>query len=273
MIRTLLVFWFIAYCFRIRTGPWRFFRLNADFFNVEKGIYSKFDMDRYIPKKWRLEQQLFHESLIPTNYPVFVKPEWGQNSYGIKRIDCHESFKQLTPKLKLGNTRFLVQEAAREGREFEVFYLRSAKNSDDYSVLSITEVMNIGEEEYPINSIHNPESRYVDRTGELTEEERLLLWKYIKSIGYFRIARCGLRADTVKELLRGNFHVIEINLFLPMPLYLCDNNVNFKDKYRFIKKSMLYSAELVKELPVEQEHSSIFFRKLITHYRVKSWPH
>ena len=273
MIRTLLVFWFIAYCLRIRTGPWRFFRLNADYFNVEKGIYSKFDMDRYIPKRWRLKQQLFNESVVPNSFPVFVKPEWGQNSYGIQRVDSPESFKELTPRLTAGKTRFLVQEAAKEGREFEIFYLRSAKNSDDYSILSITEVLNTGDEEFPINSIHNPESRYVDRTHEFSEEDRQLIWSYIKTIGCFRIARCGLRANTISEMLSGKFHVIEINLFLPMPLYLCDEKVGFMDKYRFIKKSMWYSAQLVKGLPEEREHSSIFFRKLITHYRVKSWPH
>lgn len=272
MIRTLLVFWFIAHCFRIRTGPWRFFRLNADFFNIEKGMYSKIDMDRYIPPKWRLEQTIFSEKMIPTSYPVFIKPEWGQNSYGIRRIDTAENYKEIAPKLHSGRTRFIVQEAAKEGREFEIFYLRSPKNSDEFSILSITEVVNSGTDTFPINSIHNPETRYIDRTSEFTKEQQQVIWKYLKTIGGFRIARCGLRANDVQQLLQGNFHIIEINLFLPMPLYLCDDSVPFKEKYRFIKKSMLHSAELVKGLPVERRHSSIFFRKIIMHYKVKTWP-
>jgi hypothetical protein len=44
-------------------------------------------MDARIPKKWRLKQDYFDKNNLPETFPVFLKPEWGQNSNGIIKIN------------------------------------------------------------------------------------------------------------------------------------------------------------------------------------------
>lgn len=82
MLRSLLVFWFIFYSLRYRTKPWNFFQLNHTYFNKGKNIFSKMDLDRHIPYQWGLKQYLDDGKIVP-EFPVFVKPEWGQNSHGV----------------------------------------------------------------------------------------------------------------------------------------------------------------------------------------------
>ncbi|NOR24925.1 MAG: hypothetical protein GQ542_11140 [Desulforhopalus sp.] len=59
---------------------------------------------------------------------------------------------------------------------------------------------------------------------------------------FFRIARVGVRANSIEELLAGNFHVIEVNIFLPMPLVLLDSQRSWAEKHRFIRESMKGAA-------------------------------
>ena len=78
---------YLWYCLRYRAVPWRYFQLNGEYFNEDKGIYSKLDIDALIPREYHLSQFLFSKETVPDTYPLFVKPEWGQNSNGISRID------------------------------------------------------------------------------------------------------------------------------------------------------------------------------------------
>ena len=87
LIRILLVLSYIAWCFRFRIGPWKYFQLNANYFNEDLDLFSKLDMDALIPSQWRLPQFADQAGLFPESYPVFIKPEWGQNSQGIVRAD------------------------------------------------------------------------------------------------------------------------------------------------------------------------------------------
>ena len=82
MMRVALVFWCIVYSLRCRVAPWHFFQLNSGYFNSTKSIFSKLDMDRFIPERWRL-QQLEDDGDTAPEFPVFLKPEWGQNAHGI----------------------------------------------------------------------------------------------------------------------------------------------------------------------------------------------
>ena len=42
------------------------------------------------------------------------------------------------------------------------------------------------------------------------------------------------RADTVEQLINGDFHVIEINLFTPMPIHLMDAKHSVVNKLRSV---------------------------------------
>jgi len=117
--------------------------------------------------------------------------------------------------------------------------------------------------------VHNRDSNYHDITADFTPAEQELLWTMIKSVGSFRIARVGLRADSKQDLLLGNFHIIEVNIFIPFPLILLDKSISFSAKYRFVRKSMALVAHSIAALPRKEERNAIFFRQLIAHYKVK----
>jgi hypothetical protein len=90
--------------------PWYYFQINAEWYNKKKGFYSKIDMDARIPKKWRLKQDYFDKNNLPETFPVFLKPEWGQNSNGIIKINNKQDFLNFDPKN--GKIPYILQYAA-----------------------------------------------------------------------------------------------------------------------------------------------------------------
>lgn len=269
MIRILLVFWLILYSLRYRTRPWNFFQLNRKYFNLKKNIFSKLEQDEHIPSKWRLLQNIDDGRIIP-KFPVVIKPEWGQNSNGVVIARNLEELEQNRQERPSGGVNYLLQQIAPEKREFEFFYIRSVQNIDRYAVASLTETVNFSGEELVVNGVHNGNSAYKDLRLRLSEKELCHFWEMVKSIGCFKIARIGMRADSLEKLLQGEFHIMEINIFLPMPLMLLDRGKKFSEKYAFIKESMKAAALLgANEKVTPKSRQPIFFRNLIAHYRVK----
>ncbi len=125
-----LIFYYIAWSIRLRIPPWYYFQINAEWFNQSKGFYSKIDMDARIPLKWRLEQDYLDKNNPPKDFPVFLKPEWGQNSNGIVRLDSLDEF--MAFDAKESKIPHIVQQAAVEAQEYEIFYIRDADRSIKY---------------------------------------------------------------------------------------------------------------------------------------------
>ena len=257
---------FLSACLRHRALPWNFFQLNSRYFNETKGIFSKLEMDELIPEQWRLQQYYLGHTPEPRRYPVFLKPEWGQNSMGIVRIDNERSYKAFARRTHKTAVPYIVQEAAAGREEYEIYYLRSPGQEDDFAILSITRVQNCGTTRYPINSVHNPDTSYLDITPAFAGDELVKIWSYVKTIGTFRMARVCVKADGREALLQGRFQIVEINLFLPMPLVLLAENVVDQQKQRLIGEIMTIAARLVKTVPPEQTDKPIFFRKMKVHY-------
>ena len=46
LIRLSLIFSYIFYCIRLGVAPWRYFQLNAPYFNEQRNLFSKLDMDK-----------------------------------------------------------------------------------------------------------------------------------------------------------------------------------------------------------------------------------
>lgn len=269
MVRFLLIISFIRAAFRHRVHPYRFFQLNGEYFNEKRGLFSKLEMDSLIPDRYRLAQELDDGISEPTEFPIFIKPEWGQNSHGITRVDSMTQLVKIRRRNSRRKTRFLIQEVAEGSRELEIFYIRSAGRPADCAVLSITETLNDSGEPHPVNGIYNPHCSYHDLTGSLHQQELNIIWDRIKQIGRFRIARIGLRTDGIGEMLEGKFKIVEMNIFLPMPLMLLDKTKGWSEKQQFIQESMDAAARMVVTIPPEQKRKNIFMRKLLAHYRVK----
>lgn len=261
-IRLLLILSYIFCCLAIRTSPKKYFQLNADYFNETRQIFSKLDMDNLIPDKWRLPQILDIGTGYPEKFPVFVKPEWGQNSHGIERADTAESLDEIRNKRSDSSINFLLQESAREKREFEIFIIPHKQRDLFPNVFSIVETYNLSEDPLPINGIYNAKTRYRDITSEFDDQQLRAIWTHLSQIGPFRISRIGLRSDSLSDLVNGKFHVIEINLFLPMPLTLISENRRFVQKLHFCLTCMWQLAKMTKTISPEQKVKSIFFKKM-----------
>ncbi len=229
--------------------PWNFFKLNSRYFNEEKGIFSKLDRDQLIPQEWRLTQELYDPQPVPAAFPVFIKPEWGQNATGIVCLRNAEEFRAFSPRANRAMVPYIVQQANFGHREFEVHYLRSPGNPEGYDAFFLTQVINRSRQPHPINSVHNPDTSYLDITSTLNEDQRSSPWNQVAGIGQFKMVRLCLKADSLGELTQGHFQVVEINLFLPIPLVLLADNVGPTREVTIAKQLMSSTARLVTTIP------------------------
>jgi len=220
-------------------------------------------MDSVIPARFRLRQTYYDPDKPPQHYPVFIKPEWGQNSNGIARVHNEKEYQAFQKDIDVTGMPFIVQDAATEKKEFEIYYLRSPDNSDNCAFLSITEVTNTCRNHHPINSIHNSCTGYRDITQTFSSNELQAIWFSLRNIGRFRMARVGLKAADPRGILREEFHIVEINLFLPMPLVLLTKNVGLFEKNMIMKKVMSLAARLAKTIPEKESGKTIFLQKFI----------
>lgn len=261
-----LVAYYIWYCIVQGVPPWRFFQLNAQYFNAEKGVFSKIDLDQHIPKPWRLKQYYLNQDNITHQYPVFIKPEWGQNSYGISVVKTQDEMLKVIQKTY--KVPYIVQHLASGKIEYEVFYIQDPDNHNDYITLTITEVSN-HHEKHPINSIYNQHTQYIDKTNDFSKQEQHLLKQHLAKIPCFRIARVALKTNSKLELLQGDFKIIEINLFTPFPINLLDKNQSHTH-HQFIKDNMWHLAKLSGKITREHFKPFLFFKKLRKHYQIQS---
>ena len=261
-ITIIMVVTYILCCTRIGTAPWRYWQLNARYFSREQGVFSKLAIDELIPERWRLNQSIDSETIEPSGFPVFVKPEWGQNAHGIHKVDNEEQLVILRSALAGQPQRYLIQEAAPGEREFELFSIDADRDDGKHDVFTVTEAVNTNEK-YPINSKYNRFTRYVDVTDQFNAEQRLKMTGYLSQIGKFGISRMSARADSFEALVSGDFHVIEINLFLPMPINLLDAKYGWREKWRFIRPAMMSLAQATKLIKPVEKPQPIFARMMM----------
>lgn len=256
-ITELQVTTYILNCIRIRTKPCKYFQLNSPYFNAKEGIFSKKEMDLLIPEKWRLphkhlqpkhlQPEHSHEddTYNPEHYPVFVKPEWGQNASGVFRADDAESLAEIRQNTRHARTRYFIQPQAPGKREFEIFSILHHADKNHYAELTITETVNSNQAN-PINSIYNPHTTFREITEQFSQSQKQVLWQLLGQIKRFNIARVSVRADSIEQLLAGKFHIIEINLFAPMPINLLDPKYSNSELWQFIRRYMLALAKITK---------------------------
>ena len=261
-----LIFYYIAWSIRLGIPPWYYFQINAEWFNADKGFYSKIDMDGRTPKKWRLQQSYLDKNNLPDVFPVFLKPEWGQNSNGIVRIDSLADFLAFDTTRKIP---YIVQQAAPELQEYEIFYIRDADNLQGLIELTITQSINRSGERYPVNSINNTDVVYQNCTPDFSADEMANILAHLQELPNFRIARVGLRANSKDDLIKGIFHIIEVNLFAPFPINLLDKNTSNQAKHKFIKNNMYHLVRTSKTTPKKYFNRFVFFKKIIKHYQSK----
>ncbi|MBX2884727.1 MAG: hypothetical protein KTR32_32530 [Granulosicoccus sp.] len=261
-ISALIICLYILCCLRLRTGPWKYFQINARHFSADKGIFSKINIDGMIPDKWKLKQERLGDGFVPARFPIFVKPEWGQNAQGITRADDEKEFNSIRQSLNGSATRYIAQESAPERREFEIYTVFPAADRDQCELITITESVN-QTHAYPINSIYNKDTFYHDITDEFSADELEKIGGYKKEIGQFGHSRLSVRADSLEDLINGQFHVIELNLFLPMPINLLDRNYTWARRLRFIGCCSWALARATQSIDRKQKSQPIFTRMML----------
>lgn len=261
-ITIIMVVTYILCCFRIATAPWRYWQLNAHYFSKEKGVFSKLQMDELIPDRWRLPQSIDNGLTEPERFPVFLKPEWGQNAHGIHRADNMAELVKLRAQIADQPKRYLMQEAASGKREFELFSIDSDREDARHDVFTVTEAIN-DREQYPVNSKYNRFTCYSDITSQFSSDQKSKLSAYLSEIGKFGISRMSVRADSTDALVNGDFQVIEINLFLPMPINLLDSTYTWREKWRFILPAMMSLAHATRLIKPVDQPQAIFTRMMM----------
>ena len=108
VLRLRFLFLFLYRCLSVWVNPFLFFQINADFFDEEKGVFSKIQIGKEIPYNFRLQEIPLSVSQSPSvwkdiiiekfTFPVFLKPEWGQNSNGVIRVDQPEELEKVLLK-------------------------------------------------------------------------------------------------------------------------------------------------------------------------------
>jgi len=266
---------YILFCMRFATRPCKYFQLNAQFYDRDAGIFSKLGIDELIPAEWKLAQVVDDGAHQPSRYPVFVKPEWSQNARGVCRADNADELQRIRANIRIGahagaTVKYLIQEAATEKHEYEIFSIRAHANRDGdaprYAALTVTEVCNAAERQ-PVNSIYNRNTRYVEITDSLSAAQLQQLWRMVQRIGDFAISRVSVRADSVDGLLRGELHVIEVNLFLPMPINLLDARYSKMTVYAMALDYMRLLALATKHRERESRPAPVFIKTMLYHRR------
>jgi len=258
---------YIICCFCVRTAPWRYYQINAQYFSAHKGIFSKLALDRLIPPRWRLQQSPLHKNYQPETFPVFLKPEWGSNGQGIQRADNETQFRRLAHELAESDKQYLVQEAAQGRREFEIYTVYD--NPEHPRIITVTETVN-GTHRFPINSIGSRETTYYDITGQFASEQLTRLAAYKREIGTFGQSRLCVRANSVSELIEGKFHVVELNLFNPMPINLMDRRYSVPRYLRFVGKLSVALALATRDMRDPRFAQPVFTRMMLYNYLNKT---
>ncbi|MYJ53141.1 MAG: hypothetical protein F4093_10930 [Gammaproteobacteria bacterium] len=260
-LRWVMVGTYTLACIAARTRPWKYFQLNAPWFNLEKGIFSKLDLNVLFPAQWRLELDLLDAEFRPARYPVWLKPEWGENANGVFCVGNETEYQQIKDRIVESGRSYVVQQAATGKREFELFTIQDCPDSESYAVFSITEVTN-GTHRYPVNGIYNPETSYHDISDRLQPDQKTQILEWIVKIGRFPISRLCVRADSIEDVVSGNFQIIEINLYTPMPIHLLDSRYSNRDCWSMIRHHMLALARATRNRDRSRQEKPVYTRML-----------
>lgn len=236
--RIIMVVTYILSCIIIKTKPCKYFQLNSPWFNLDKGVFSKLDLNSMFPEQWRLDIDILDDGFYPTQYPVWLKPEWGENADGVYCARNEAEYRQLKAKILKSDRPYLVQRSATGKREFEIFSVWESPDSAQPATFSITEAKN-QDDCHPVNGIYNRHTSYHDLTGQLDPDLQSGILENIEGIGRFPISRLCLRAQAIESIAKGDFQIIEINLFTPMPIHLLDSRYTNRERWLMIRKLIM----------------------------------
>jgi len=260
-----IILYFIYYSLKKWVNPYMFFQNHVDQFNWKKWIFSKYEIEKKIPKKWKLRSEYYsqqYEVNIRDNYnfPFFLKPEWGQNSKWIYAIQNVWDFQNFSQKILKWNVNYIVQEWV-IWKEFEISFTR---NNQDITIWSLVESVNT---QWELIHCKNCYTEYIERIYELSQTDIESLKSMVQEIEPYSFARIWLKAESLRHIIDWKLKIFEINIFVPLPLFLLAENIRKPEKNVFLKR---YLQELVcitknrKKLSYEE----VFLKKTYMHFKL-----
>ena len=273
MLRFKIILYFIYFCFLNWVWPWRFSQLNKKYFNTKRSIFSKYEIEKNIPNKWKLNSIFLNSKdsleeqkntiLSNFSFPIFLKPEWWQNSHWIFLVKKEYQIEEFLKKIRESSINYLIQQWSLLNNEYEILY---TKNNDEIFLHSITESLN-NNSKLCISWIHN-NTKYKDLINKFNLKEKNIIKKFIYKVWDFNVGRIWIKANNVEDIIKWKFKIFEINIFLPMMLSILDNNTDKNKKTKNLKKYIKSLIFILKNLPIKWD-KSIFFRQMLKHYTLK----
>lgn len=276
-LRIKIVLYYIFNCFRLKVLPWNYFQINWWFFNEKKWIFSKIEIEKDIPKKWKLKSLNIN---FPINdkkisqlenelwFPLFLKPEWWQNSFWIIAVKNKKELIKNLNKISKSKISYIAQQAANYSKEFELFFIKDPDDFNKTKLISWVESKNKSGIKQYINWV-DLNTTYHNILWKLKKSEISKINKNINKLQNFKLWRIWLKADSINDLIEGNFEIFEINIFIPFPLHLLDKNISNLDKNKFIIDFTYSLAKLTKNINFTWIKKNIFFPKIKKYYCFK----
>lgn len=261
--------YFTLWCLKSWINPRNFFQIHAKFFNEKKWIFSKLDLESHIPEKWRLTSYKVTswDTVLDLKkqhgFPFIWKPEWWQNAHWVRMIRDENDLENFLYETKNSEISYLVQEYSDFDKEFEVSYTKD--HSWEISIWSIVESKNI--DNTNINSIHG-KTKYHELLDTVSSDDIEKIKRILLQLNDFKLARVGLKADSISDFISEKFKIYEINIFIPLPLILLADNISSWKKHNFLKAYTKNMTTLTKHRE-KSKYKEVFFRKIFLHYKIK----
>ena len=140
--RSWVIYCFLKACITQRVLPLRYFYVHLDYLDAASKIYSKQSINESIPNQWRLKSTLLSieesrdiwKDKIESQftYPLFLKPEWGENSSGVFRVHDRETLLSVLSKIQQTKQNYICQEAASGEKEYDFFFVKSHEKEKEF---------------------------------------------------------------------------------------------------------------------------------------------
>jgi len=302
--------YFLQACWQQRVFPWNYWFVNLEHIDPKFGFFSKFAINEQVPKRWRLQTRLLPvgfdlEATVQSigkdfSFPLYLKPEWSQSSFGVYRIQNISTLRQVLKKIRTQRTPFICQTAAAGQYEYDLFLLTNDTDTSKPQLLTCTQCIPLAVEGDGQSSVAeliknqlpqfkqsvawlsdstptkilgkgkrlqvsfingtNNGTRYQDLTTKLSAADIKRIYQHLKQIGHFSMTRISVMADTPEAIVDGDFKVIEINLLSPFPLNFLDQSWSPEECKRQMK---IFGTDLVTSIKYKSVTTQHRFWKLI----------
>ena len=219
--------------------------LNYKYLEIKKGIYSKHKLNQIIPNTIKLNSQTLTNFKInpKINYPIILKPDWGESSLSIFKINNSEELNKIIKEKNIIITNYFIQEFDNTAIEYDILFIKNIQTNK----LEISEITTVStQNKDKITGIYN-NSIYQTITKQFTPLELIQIKNNLNWLNTkFNVGKITLKANSKQDLLKNLVKVIEINILFPLPNSI-HTKANTKQKKQLINNHLEKIIKLSKQ--------------------------